>query len=1671
MSVDSSDSPMKAKWQGKAEKCLQTIEAMREESLALPEAEKNKWKADMLQRVIRKCVSLHELEKIINEAEMYDIYDMNEVYDRLVDFHIKTLESIKTVKKCFPLKAQGSIDRAKGLVWDILCQGIKFREVEELIGQIDLSLRCEEAAKNQPNFQTLSSLLAEADKNPGAVDQETLDDLKTKKNVMDFANQRLKKLKKIDYLRDIDEAELRKVIIDIKPYNIDPKKLLELESLVKVSECLKKIYSHLITDEMIHQGLDMIVKQLSEKCRSLGELLKNNKEGFYSEFDEYSETCCRELSQILAEYSKQCEFIDEYLLQSFIKTLMDFLWKSHSTRLLIRNEEKEKILEDCIKEAPDTQSNEYAAINERLHCIKTAKMTESLIKEKLKGFWNLTIDKLVEEEDKVHGFVEEAKAFFNDKIVERQIEHLEEILNLFQKDEIKLEELNKIRKELDSYNTGYTLLDEVKNLNSVADIAKMYRDKVEYTWKRNQKAVQSLRDRHTLRDVQLIPRIEIKKAQEYLRTFQKMNNKVNHEFVDSIRKVEKSLDNLQVFGKHCSEFESQYSRATLLSLECTKSMIQTAFERFDKLVEEYMHLEIKDSTLEGLLEQNELFLKAQALLKNIPYPELRRDISSWETILQRIKKYSHLARDISEKMEVKMKMAEKMLMEAHKMRQFESQIPQSREESQKKQSKMLKIENLKELVTGYIAAESEIELQDTMSYLERVITAYEDFTQAIIKSNTLKGLEEILSNFEKLPLKIDKTIFLEIEERMKTPKILRDQFLATLNEDPNSIVSKIADWKAQFEASKIKIEEWDEFLLAFKEEQSFEAGLNRMVWENCTMEEVDEMKHKYQHHKFVKNSNIEAKLLSAEIGAIQGVYERRLFGEEKPGKLFNLETLNMLLSRCQEKIHGGGMMDSDLNKRHSFIRKFIEDIDRFTEDRIRATTTLEELNLNVERNPFGDMVDLTEVIEVQKGKLSKEALKYGPGSVKVRQGLIDNLKQLLENNPILQSTGTDFLTVSKAIEKAVYDRCLNRAKSYEDYGRTLLKIIQRLPGFIAISSYLKEKSFDLNLLEKLFTKSKAEFQTLEDNIVIKNKDKDEANNLQNNETAYNYYKIFTGTLFFGLKDNKTQKRVENAELFTCSTLMTIKSFSTVPNKLLLSMNITAEDFQKYLQKSILNENYVVMACWVRFPQDSSTQARLYMEKHGVVASSQYCKSCKIFILPKVYIKPEWLKAIDFYTAREDNEPIDFVCFKVFKKGVATEFEPPIVPVPMPFKENCTFYQVYSLQNNILERIVDPVLLMQNPKKLHHQKGNDDNTISCEEQDLVIHNDYDEFFYSEDEMDEENQNLLMAEDLEDNVWESQSNEWGKTRPQKSRQPQLLNMLQEVPGIDPRGQGNQNFQLNNTFRPNQSGYPNPGFEYDNDNDIGLGLEGMLPHVADKPMNQLNKRPPKTNLQKISHQNTIPQQGQPMNNFVGQNYPTNQRHYPTQQKGVSQGQRYLPQQQTSQNIPKQGNYYDAKHYPTQDLAQPAAQGNKFQRPQFQHPADNQKPQQFSGRNPQQGYTNQVYVNQQRMHEEPIHGNQGGFRGDSNNLRFLNRHQTTTYNLNYNVHVAGGFPHKDQYDPVEKSYHAPPIQAPGYTMQRSANPPAQFKQGQGYAEFNDRPPYQPPANRPANMKGHGRY
>ena len=82
--------------------------------------------------------------------------------------------------------------------------------------------------------------------------------------------------------------------------------------------------------------------------------------------------------------------------------------------------------------------------------------------------------------------------------------------------------------------------------------------------------------------------------------------------------------------------------------------------------------------------------------------------------------------------------------------------------------------------------------------------------------------------------------------------------------------------------------------------------------------------------------------------------------------------------------------------------------------------------------------------------------------------------------------------------------------------------------------------------------------------------------------------------------------------------------------------------------------------------------------------------------------------------------------------------------------------------------------------------------------------------------------------------------------------------------------------------------------------------------------------------------------------------------------------------------------------------------------------------------------------MMEEQIPQNPGGYRQDNANMRYTNRQQTKTYNVNYNVHVAGGFTQEEQYKQVDKNYGHHEQHGGAYQQQRSSIPHDRFKTNQ---------------------------
>ena len=1315
MSEDSSESPTKRNLQVKAETCLQSIEAVKSkyEKLIVSESASNS--REMIFKALKACVSLHELEKVINEAELNDMYDENVVYDKLVEHHIKTLSSIKTLKKYLPLRivaplgpaGLATVKKARQIALGVLFNGIRFKELEEVLHQVDIYLRCEEILSQQSGSQTsgeLASLLADLERHPDAVEPGLIDTLKSKRIATEKINEKLKRLPKVSSLKEIRDEEYKIIMQEVKLNKIELKQQKELEALLKISEGLRHLYRYLVSEEMVAEDLALVLNLLTRKVEQLQAQLKANKHSFIESFDEYSEKSCREISLSLPVHIKACELTDEPALLAFSNSLQSLLWRSHATRLLLRNEDSEKVLEQCLKESPDNTSAEYSSISERLHGLRTAKVTEKKTKDRIWGFWTVSIRGLIEDKDKVLEFIKESKSYFNEQMTDKQIEVLEEIIKLFSSEQIRVQDFLNLSRELEDCapNKSSILLEEIRSLAEQVERANFSKEAIEGVWKRAARTRKTIKDKISLREVLSIPRLEVKKCKDYLTQLKLLDSKLAFEFLETIDKLEANLIQQEELIKEHERFISTYSLSYLRTVGLGKIVLEQAHFEYVQLLESYLHLEIQDVRLENAFEGIDNHLKAQCLLLNMNlFKDLRRDISSWESILVYIKNEALVAEPLIQLMEAKLKSAERLLMEAHKMRQFESHTAKAGAETQSKQAKLMSTRVLQDMLDSHAKAESVVELQDTTAYLERILSLYNESIELIDRAFSLKQLDELKDLLQKLPLMIDEGIYTRIEKRMVEPLKLRSEIQMAIEQQPESLAKQMPVWKSRFESLGVMVDEWQQLQDKHKEELGFSSKITRLLQSGrFDVEDMLKLKQEYESHKFVKNGEIEKQLISVEISAVHSLYERRLFAEEKPGKLLDFEQITELEKRTTELFgkYPAYKDDGEMTKKQSFITKLVKDINKLINDRIKGSQNLEELKVNSEQNPFKDIVELTEAIQTQRTLLEKEAQKYGPGSVKIRQGCIDTLGLLLEKNEVFQYSNLDLMQTAKGIEKAIYERSMSRAKNYEDYCRQVFKIMQRIPGFTAISTYLQEKNFELSLIERLFSKSQQDFKNLEESITSSknNPKKNKPGHRPFDPYGFNYFKIFEGLLHFGLRDGKTTKKVDGAEILSCHPQAMLEEFSSLNNRIQLSMNVKVEDFKPYMHKVMTHEQYRVLNCWAKFPMESGAQAKVYMETNHLVATSQYSKTCKIIIFPKMFLDPSWINASEFFIAREDNEPIDFLAFLILKKSVVPDFGEVIKPTVQPFKETSTFYQIYSISNQLLEKIINPNLLLQVP---------------------------------------------------------------------------------------------------------------------------------------------------------------------------------------------------------------------------------------------------------------------------------------------------------------------------------------------------------------------------------------
>jgi hypothetical protein len=157
-----------------------------------------------------------------------------------------------------------------------------------------------------------------------------------------------------------------------------------------------------------------------------------------------------------------------------------------------------------------------------------------------------------------------------------------------------------------------------------------------------------------------------------------------------------------------------------------------------------------------------------------------------------------------------MKAAERLLMEAHKMRQFESQCAKGGIESQNRQYRMLTIENLSNLIVEYENTSGQIELQDTMSYLKKIFDNVNADLKKIDFWLHFEDLETLQNKFQKYPVFIPSDIYTKINRRASVGREFRNEFSDLITTDPKKFYDELLGvWVPKYQKLELEILEFE----------------------------------------------------------------------------------------------------------------------------------------------------------------------------------------------------------------------------------------------------------------------------------------------------------------------------------------------------------------------------------------------------------------------------------------------------------------------------------------------------------------------------------------------------------------------------------------------------------------------------------------------------------------------------------------------------------------------------------------------------------------------------------------------------------------------------------------------------------------------------------------------
>jgi hypothetical protein len=971
------NSPTKRKWTSKALEILSrtldkytedTTDAIKE--LNSTELPNHSEVSDLLAKA-ESLVEEADVRQLLEEAELLAIPAFNESFKEIKNLVAKIDELERDSEKVND-KTQPRM--AKYILWvkRAVNIGVNSTSLNPIKSQLLRNQKVLAGIQQQSSLTNLKSIAEEIEQNAKFYDPELLVELNKKKDKIKKVMAKAENVLKFPQFCLIDEKSLRVVAQEIHENGFDFEigaKIKAITALISKIRSLHKYLSRRKSSRFHHNmGPDDNFNQedLSDTLQTSTFILKDLLE---AKLDVQTIEILSDAAQIVKAEIKVLG-LDDSELNNFLSKLESVVWRYNATLVLDKNDDNEEELTRLLQATPqDIQVSgcrEYSQIKERVHAIQTTHSNEKRIVDRLDQYWeDEQLDKKVAE---VKNFVEETKNFILKKKIERKLEILEMVavaLNniLAAKN---LEDLVDEMSDLKLNSTKVFL--KLSNFSKSLEKAKKQRSWLQLNKKKLQKYRETV-NTPSIRQIVEMPKMKLSQARETYNFLKGLPDIFKKDYVEEISSLEDEIHGITALSQELDLQIKQHPRLKFMDMKYNVSEVKTCLEKVKSISRKYYDTNYKDEGIEAKLQELDLLIRSACLLERSIDPSMKRDISSWEGILRALKEWNKDDKNnnLLKAIVNKMKRAEKILMEVHRMRQFESQMAQTASKnfnlkSLTRQDRMPTLEEAKKLLASYEGECQEIELEDTSSYLKQLIEGTEEKIENIMASNALSAdLVSIQEQLKRTPLNLDQ-VLVELNDRiLKAQEFLRKIKGVTAE----GMSHQIQGLREDYELLGVKIPEFEKINEQFKSESRKNNEIE-VRFNSLSLQEVMQLRKDILNNLFHKDKNIEAKLLFRQVQLLEEEFNKITEGYDdgKDDPMFDLISLESLLKELQEV-----RKNSKLNvaNKGQFLNKLISDIRVYLQEQIYSL----DLNtlLKLKSNCFKKFVDLTKEITDHKIKL------------------------------------------------------------------------------------------------------------------------------------------------------------------------------------------------------------------------------------------------------------------------------------------------------------------------------------------------------------------------------------------------------------------------------------------------------------------------------------------------------------------------------------------------------------------------------------------------------------------------------------------------------------------------------------------------------------------------------